>query len=383
MKIFIRKFTVVIVFALLLGISEAAPARIKLVALPERASISISIEHPSETLVQEERILTLQKGVNQVDFSWQGVQIDADAILLESLDHPDEIKLISIRYPSNENALVWDIFSPRAMLERVRVTYFLDGIGRDISYRAVSDLEEKNLFLKQYLKLRNNSGERLEHVKVYTGFSKPYVTDIDNGEMRQTLVFSGKVPFSRQFIWDSSLKPHDPSKENITVGIPISYNIKNESASGLGLFPLRYGKARIFQEEQRGGSAFLGEDWGQYTPISKEMKLSVGESRDIKVTRKLISENRTKERRNSHNRVVLFDKESQYEITVENFKDSAAEVSILDYFDNTWDITSSTHEWSREDFRTVKFHIPIAASDSVTVRFTLQQRNLSERTVLR
>ncbi len=48
-------------------------ARIKLVALPERAATVIRLDNPNATLIEEERVLTLQKGLNKVDFSWKGV----------------------------------------------------------------------------------------------------------------------------------------------------------------------------------------------------------------------------------------------------------------------------------------------------------------------
>src|SRR5438445_7403630 len=47
-----------------------AQARVKLVALPERARVVLSLRNPVATLVEEERLITLQKGVNKVDFSW-------------------------------------------------------------------------------------------------------------------------------------------------------------------------------------------------------------------------------------------------------------------------------------------------------------------------
>ncbi|MCK4960402.1 MAG: hypothetical protein KAT00_13405, partial [Planctomycetes bacterium] len=60
----------------------AAQARIKLVALPERAATVIRLDNPNSTLIEEERVLTLQEGLNKVDFSWKGVSIDADSIRL-------------------------------------------------------------------------------------------------------------------------------------------------------------------------------------------------------------------------------------------------------------------------------------------------------------
>ena len=68
------------ILLLLLGAVLAAPvpvqARVKLVALPERARVVVSLSNPTATLIEEERLITLQKGVNKVDFSWRGVNLD-------------------------------------------------------------------------------------------------------------------------------------------------------------------------------------------------------------------------------------------------------------------------------------------------------------------
>ena len=62
-----------------------AHARIKLVALPDRGAVVVRLDNPNYTLVEEERSLTLQKGVNSVDFSWKGVSIHPDSIRLKVL----------------------------------------------------------------------------------------------------------------------------------------------------------------------------------------------------------------------------------------------------------------------------------------------------------
>ena len=81
-----------------------AQARIKLVALPERAATVIRLDNPNATLIEEERALTLQKGINKVDFSWNGVSIDADSIRLKVLGHPGKVKLLNVSYPPGEAA---------------------------------------------------------------------------------------------------------------------------------------------------------------------------------------------------------------------------------------------------------------------------------------
>ena len=105
----ITKMKKLVLIVLALSTVSAAQARIKLVALPERAATVIRLDNPSATLIEEERVLTLQKGLNKVDFSWKGVQIDADSIRLTILDHPDSVTLLNVSYPPNEAALVWEI----------------------------------------------------------------------------------------------------------------------------------------------------------------------------------------------------------------------------------------------------------------------------------
>ena len=139
------------VIVLLLVCSGISQGRIKLVALPERAATVIRLDNPMATLIEEERVLTLQKGLNQVDFSWKGVFIDADSIRLRVLDHPDKVTLLSVSYPPNEAALVWDINSVGDYAETVRISYLLSNIDRLITYKAVADKAETFVDLKSYL----------------------------------------------------------------------------------------------------------------------------------------------------------------------------------------------------------------------------------------
>ncbi len=101
------------ILAMVLGLAVVtiAEGRIKLVALPERAATVIRLDNPRATLIEEERVLTLQKGLNKVDFSWKGVSIDVDSIRLRVLSHPDKVNLLNVSYPPNEAALVWEISS--------------------------------------------------------------------------------------------------------------------------------------------------------------------------------------------------------------------------------------------------------------------------------
>src|ERR1043166_219514 len=148
----------------------AAHARVKLVALPERARVVVALSNPDATLIEEERIVTLQKGVNKVDFSWRGVNIDGTSIQVRALSHPGDVKVLNTSYPPNENALVWEISSPAAQEERVRISYLLSGLMREVTSRAVPGPNEKAMTLRNYLRLHNNSGEDLTDAEVAVGY---------------------------------------------------------------------------------------------------------------------------------------------------------------------------------------------------------------------
>src|SRR3954469_25891098 len=85
-----------------------AQARIKLITLPVRERVEVQLDHESATLVEEERIVPLIKGENQVDFSWANTQIDPNTIVFRVIDKQD-VKVLSVSYPPNEAALVWSI----------------------------------------------------------------------------------------------------------------------------------------------------------------------------------------------------------------------------------------------------------------------------------
>ncbi|MHC5001313.1 MAG: hypothetical protein ACYTE1_10940, partial [Planctomycetota bacterium] len=137
--------TILMSLLLLTTAASVAEARTKLVALPERDATIIRLDNPAATLIEEERILTLQKGLNKVDFSWKAVSIDSDSIRLIVLDHPGEVKLLNVSYPPGEPALVWEIASDGDYAETVRISYLLRNIDRLVAYKAIADKEETKL----------------------------------------------------------------------------------------------------------------------------------------------------------------------------------------------------------------------------------------------
>ena len=382
----------ILAVVLALGFVAATQARIKLVALPERAATVIRLDNPQATLIEEERVLTLQQGLNKVDFSWKSVSIDADSIRLVALDNPENVTLLSVSYPPNEAALVWDISSESNYAETVRISYLLSNIDRLITYKAIADKQETKVDLKSFIILRNFSGEDFEKARVLLDYGEAFEQGIDHEETKQLLFLKAEqVPITKIWTFDSNLLPWDPEElENRNVGIPVSYRIVNDAKSGLGKYALWGGKARLFQDDGHQSTIFLGEDNAILVPVGEKMELYIGDSRDIVVTQRKTKDTRINIRRNDNRQMVMYDTDEEITAKIENFKDSPAVLTMIQHLPGQWDMESCTidgrklkldKDYKKKDANTLEFEITLPArteSGPATKELKMQyhQRNV-------
>ncbi|MBN1916681.1 MAG: hypothetical protein JW889_02125 [Verrucomicrobia bacterium] len=342
-----------------------AEARIKLVALPERAATIVRLDNARATLVEEERVLTLHKGLNKVDFSWNGVSIDVDSIRLRVLGHPNDVTLLNVSYPPNEAALVWEIHCKDAVEERVRISYLLSSIDRLIAYKGVADKDERNLALRSFIILRNFSGEDFDNAHVLVDYGEAFDRGILHEETKQLLFFKREaVPITKVWTFDASKLPWDPGDlENRNVGIPVSYRIKNDAASTLGEFALWGGKARVFQDDGHGSTIMLGEDVSPLVPVGEAMELYIGDSRDIVVTQRKMREQAINERKTTGGTTVLYDMDEVIAAKIENFKDTPAVLTMIQHIPGEWRMVDCNLKYTRKDASTLEFEITLPARD--------------------
>jgi hypothetical protein len=192
-----------LVAAAVLALPSTAMARIKLITLPVRERVEIQLDNPNATLVEEERIVPLAQGVNQVDFSWANTQIDPNTIVfrvIAGIDgetpnpvakagaaaeakpaaakeaKPLDVKVLSVSYPPNEAALVWQVSSSDSGSARVRISYLLGNLNKSFAYRAVASNDEKTLTLSEYIRIQNLANESFGSTGRRTNCSSPCTT---------------------------------------------------------------------------------------------------------------------------------------------------------------------------------------------------------------
>ncbi len=301
-----------------------AQADVKLITLPARERVEIQLDNFNTTLVEEERIDPLAEGVNDVVFAWANTNIDKDSIQFRCLTDPENIRVLSVSYPPGENALTWQVSSPRAGSARVRISYIIGGLDKSFMYRAIASNDEKSLTLWQYIQLHNNANEAFGFAGMWAGFGDRLERPIGINETKRLLSskFTG-VPVKKTYTADLASHGYlDAPKKQLR--IPMHYVLTNDEEHGLGKFPLMPGKARIFQDDGLGTVAFLGEDWASFTPRDDEVSLYLGVAKDIVVKRTID--------RSTRKRVLgrLYDYDIIVKYEIETFKDQAAVLDLAE-----------------------------------------------------
>ncbi|MEO1236106.1 MAG: hypothetical protein AAFX76_04890 [Planctomycetota bacterium] len=322
-------FAVIVVIGLLPP--PSAEARVKLITLPVRERVEVRLDHDNATLVEEERVVPLVAGVNQVDFSWANTQIDPSTIVFRVLppeaENQPQVSVLSVTYPPGENALVWQVSSDRSASVTVRISYLLGGLTKGFNYRALVEHDESTLTLSQYVRVRNFAGEAYGDTEIFAGFGEAFLKPIGVNETKQMLVRRvAGVPVVKTYTADVyRFGWLDQSQYKLRV--PMHYRLENTSAAGLGDSALPTGKVRIFQRDASGPNAttaFLGEDIAQHTPVGNHADLFLGVAQDVVVKRTVEARRDERVAGNLfHRRVTL-----KYEI--ENFKDQLVTLRLAE-----------------------------------------------------
>lgn len=270
-----------------------AQARVKLITLPVRERVELQLDNPNATLVEEERNVPLVKGENQVDFSWANTQIDPNTIVFRVVgpvaNDGLDVKVKAVSYPPNEASLVWTVGASASGSARVRISYLLGNFNKSFNYRAVASNDEKKLTLSQYMRLQNLANEEFLDTGVWAGIGPRFQKQIGLNETKEMLVekFDG-VPIQKTYTCNPQEFDY-LDRAQFKLRVPMHYVIKNDAAHGLGNEALPHGKARIFiegaGENAQSSTAFLGEDWGKFTPKDDEMRLYLGVAQDVVVKR--------------------------------------------------------------------------------------------------
>lgn len=160
-------------------ISSSAGAKVDLVTLPKRDSVQLTIYNSADlTLVREQRLLTLKRGLNKLQFSWANTLIDPTSLEMLAKANADKINIFDLTYPPRvENLGLWNIQSDLSGDVPVEITYLTSGFSWRAFYQGILSPDEKEMRLEAFVRVSNNSGEDYENAQTRLIVGKVHILD--------------------------------------------------------------------------------------------------------------------------------------------------------------------------------------------------------------
>jgi hypothetical protein len=215
---------------------------------------------------------------------------------------------------------------------------------------------------------------------LWAGWGRHFARPVGINETKEMLVEQfERVPVRKTYTCNPAEFDYLDRPQN-KLRVPMHYVLKNDKANNLGSGPLPFGKVRIFIEPKDPAdlamsAAFLGEDWGKFTPLDDEMRLFLGVAQDIVVKRTI---DRNERRRVAGN---LYDQEVVIKYEIENFKDKPVVLDVKENLrhvrnelpnvgntgrDVQWELLGETDlgdgpDKEKTTFEEVLFHVPLPA----------------------
>jgi len=301
--------------------------------------------------------------------------------------------------------LIWTVDNDGASRHRVEVSYLAGKLAWNADYVLTVAPDDTSAGLDGWVTLSNSSGTAFRNAKLQLvagdlnrvrqvvgrmvademrmerkmaaapmaqeSFSEYHLytlgrkTTINNNQTKQVSMLSGTgVPMVKRYVVDgqafyyrNAQHPGAPLKDVVQV----YYQFKNGERGGLGV-PMPAGTVRVYQEDSRGGTQFVGEDRIDHTPKDETLNLKIGNAFDIVCERSQVD----------FEKIASNVYEVEYEITLRNHKTLPVSVEVNEPVGGTWRMVRSTHEWTKTAAWAAQFKVPVAADGAATLKYRVR-----------
>ena len=334
----------------------------------------------------------------------------------------------SVRFPdlpgglNTRPTLVWDVSSAAGGAQKTRVTYQTGGITWWADYNLIfnegADANSGLLDLSAWVSIINQSGATFDNakLKLIAGDVNRVQPEMDKSVRTAMLTRAGAAPTMKEgFVQKDFFEFHlytlgrpttlpnnstkqielfdqakqIPARKVLTYyGAPQPYfypspytdrnlgiamntkvdvylEFKNDKQFGLGV-PLPAGRLRVSQLDKGDGSLeFIGEDKIDHTPRDEHVRVKLGSAFDVVGERRQVNFSV-----DSAAKVM----EEEIEVKLRNHKSQPVDVLVKEnlYRWSNWKIVTQTHEFQKEDARTISFPVKVAKDGETVVRYRVR-----------
>ena len=334
----------------------------------------------------------------------------------------------SVRFPElpggldTRPTLVWDVTSPTAGDQRSRVTYQTGGVTWWADYNLIfnegKDANSGFLDLSAWVSVINQSGAAYPNAhlkliagdvhratpearpmmesraKMYTaaaaapepGFKEQSFfefhlytlqrpTTLANNSTKQIELFdqARQIPAKKILLYNgaagSYFYPTPMTDRNFggqsNKKVDVYLEFRNDKQYGLGV-PLPAGRIRVSKLDAADGSLeFIGEDRIDHTPKDEQVRVKLGSAFDVVGERKQTDFSVDTKAQSM---------EEEIEVKLRNHKDQPVHVVVKEnlYRWSNWKILTKTHEFVKEDARTITFPVDVPKDGETLVRYRVR-----------
>jgi len=290
----------------------------------------------------------------------------------------------------------------KAGTQDVELSYQTGGMSWNAEYVALLDKDDKNMDLKAWVSLTNNSGTAYKDVKLklvagdvnrvqqnqnlvygmgkradmmvaesapqfqeqsffeYHLYTLQRPATLANNETKQVSMFeSENIKVTKKYLYKSNLGGYyygDANNGKVNVVV----DFENKAANNLGI-PMPKGRVRMYKSDGE-SIEFIGEDAIDHTPKDEKITLKVGDAFDV------VAEETQTDYRKITDRV----QEYSYKIVLKNRKSTDITVDVEKYTGLSWEIMKSSHPYEKKDAQRIGFAIPVKAGGESELVFTIR-----------
>jgi hypothetical protein len=329
---------------------------------------------------------------------------DTDDVVLKYADRIETGLYDSqIVYPSipqnlrDRPTLVLDLASTRAGTRDLDLSYLTGGLGWSANYVGVVSADETHMRIGGLVTLTNTTGTtypnaRLQLVAGNVNFAAPPVpltlsrvvaadasrapeqenffeyhlytfdrpTTVANAQTKQiSLLSANNVPIKKTLELRGSDSYYFNQNADLGAKLKVAVYITFRNKGGdLGV-PLPGGVFRLYKNDSKGTSQFLGSDTIDHTPRDQDVRLHLGDSFDVTANKK----------QTNFRGIGNCTYESSYQVAISNAKDDAQEVVVVEPIPGTWSITSENFPHEKTSSATATWHVNVPARKTVTLTY--------------
>lgn len=305
----------------------------------------------------------------------------------------------------DQPTLVLDLASKRAGRQTVDLSYMTGGLSWRADYVGALTTNEKHMNLTGLVTLTNESGASYDDARVQlvagnVNIAEPQTaagagalvksgtvndlysvnaqqenyfeyhlytlgrrTTIENNQTKQvTLLAAHEVPIHKTLELRGSPDYYENANADLGDKLPIGVYVSFENRNGdLGI-PLPGGVVRLYKNDSRGLSQFLGSDSIEHTPKNETVRLHLGDSFDVTAKKKQTGFHFT-----GRGSCAT---ESSYEIRLGNAKPQPQDVLVIEPIPAQWWILDENMHHVKSSSSTATWAVRVPAESHVTLTYT-------------